>query len=148
MGSLASALRTVAHALQPAPRVYVDANVPASVVRMMRRELGWDVLFVVEDDNLRRAADRVHFTRALELGRTLVTLDRDFADPARFPPALGPGVLVCSVPDDRWLRRCLRHLDRDVLRRPASDGLPLRGQTLLVTPDSCAPPPAAPTARR
>jgi hypothetical protein len=115
---------------------------------MMRRELGWDVLFVVEDDTLRRAADRVHFARALELGRTLVTLDRDFADPVRFPPELGPGVLVCSVPDDRWLRRCLRHLDREVLRQPSNDGLPLRGRTLMVTPDLCTLSSTAPAARR
>ena len=37
--------------------------------------------------DLRRAPDASTISRALELGRTLITLDRDFCDDRRFPPA-------------------------------------------------------------
>ncbi len=134
MGTLASELRTIAHGLTTAPRVYVDANVPAGVVAAMRQDLGWDVLFVLEHDDLRRASDRAHFRRARELGRTLVTLDRDFCDPRRFPARLGPGVIICSAPDERILIRMLRHIDRDLLRATDAD-LPLEGRTVVLTPD-------------
>ena len=62
-----------------------ESPAPASS-SAMRHELGWDVLFVLEEPELRRASDRDHFGRALELGRTLITLDHDFFDDRRFPP--------------------------------------------------------------
>src|SRR5689334_23013560 len=111
MRTLASELRPVAAALTDSPRVYVDANVPVGIVDAMRRELEWDVLFVLEDPAIRRASDRDHFSRALDLGRTIVTLDRDFLDDRRFPLDLSPGLLVCSAPDERALLRILRHVD-------------------------------------
>ncbi len=98
MGTLASGLRPIAEELAGAPRVYVDANLPAGVVSAMRRELGWDVLFVLEHDDLRRAPDAEHYQRARDLGRTLITLDRDFLDDRRFPLSREPGRhrAVCS----------------------------------------------------
>ena len=36
------------------PRIYADANVPAGLVAYMRNSLGWDVLFVMEEEELRR----------------------------------------------------------------------------------------------
>ncbi len=86
----------------------------------MRRALRWDVLFVLEHDDLRRASDRDHFRRALDLGRTLITLDHDFFDNRRFPPALSPGVIVCASADERALVRMLDHVDRAWLRRPGA----------------------------
>tara|TARA_B100000809_G_scaffold237431_1_gene257250 strand:- start:975 stop:1199 length:225 start_codon:yes stop_codon:yes gene_type:complete len=53
------------------PRVYVDANVPAGVVGYMRRKLGWDVFFVMEHEDLRRAADEAHYQMFRQLHRTL-----------------------------------------------------------------------------
>src|SRR6476659_8448478 len=100
MGTLASELRPIAAEIAAAPRVYVDANVPIGLVALMRQALGWDVLFVLEHPDLRRAADREHFRLALEFGRTLITLDQDFVDDRRFPPANSPGVVICSAPDD------------------------------------------------
>jgi hypothetical protein len=134
MGTLASALRPIAGELADAPRVYVDANMPVGVVDFMRRQLRWDVLFVLEHDDLRRAPDREHFRRALELDRTLITLDRDFANQQRFPPEIGPGVIVCSAPDEPALLRLMRRIDRELLR--ATDGavMPLRGRTIQLTP--------------
>ena len=41
--------------------MYIDANVPVGLVRFMRRHLGWDVLFVMEHDELRRARDEEHY---------------------------------------------------------------------------------------
>ena len=62
MGTLASALGPHASRIAGQPRVYVDANVPAGLVTFMRRQLRWDVLYVIEDDDLRRA-----YRRELEL---------------------------------------------------------------------------------
>jgi len=135
MGTLASALRPIAEELAGAPRVYVDANMPAGVVAAMRRDLKWDVLFVLEHDDLRRAPDTEHFHRARDLGRTLITLDRDFADDRRFPPAVCAGVVVCSAPDEAGLVRLMRRIDRQTLRAAGAGPLPLRGRKIQVAPD-------------
>jgi hypothetical protein len=134
MGTLASALRPIAEDLAAAPRVYVDANMPAGVVLAMRRQLHWDVLFVLEHDDLRRASDRQHFDRAREYGRTLITLDRDFARDDRFPPAESAGVIVCSAPDETGLIRLMRQIDRDVFRAADAGTTPLRGRMLNLAP--------------
>jgi hypothetical protein len=100
----------------------------------MRQELGWDVLFVLEHDDLRRAPDVEHFRLALELGRTIVTLDRDFFDDQRFPLADSPGVVICSAPNEPGLAGLLRQLDRTLLRPTPPADLPLRGRKLEMTP--------------
>jgi hypothetical protein len=135
MGTLASELRPIAEELSGAPRVYVDANMPAGVVSFMRRDLGWDVLFVMEHDDLRRAADLVHYQRALEFGRTLFTLDRDFQNDKRFPPADSPGVVILSAPDEAGLIRLLQPLDRDVMRAPNAPAMPFRGRKVGLAPE-------------
>ena len=129
MRTLASELQPIAADLSSAPRVYVDANVPAGVVAFMRHELRWDVLFVLEHPDLRRARDLEHFHRALDFGRTIVTLDRDFCDDRRFPPEHSPGVIVCWAPDEAGLMRVLREIDRTLLR-PVTGPLPLRGRKI------------------
>jgi len=134
MGTLASALRPIAGELADAPRVYVDANMPAGVVDAMRHTLRWDVLFVLEHDDLRRASDREHFQRALDFGRTLITLDRDFTNSVRFPPDLSPGVVVCWAPDEISLLRLMRRIDREWFRADGAGAMPLRGRTIVVTP--------------
>jgi predicted nuclease of predicted toxin-antitoxin system len=133
MGTLASELRPIVAELTDCPRVYVDANVPLGVVSAMRQQCHWDVLFVLEHDDLRRAADAEHFRRALDLGRTLITLDHDFFDDRRFPLESSPGVVICSAPDETALIRLLHHLDRHVLRA-GSEALPLRGRKMEMTP--------------
>jgi len=104
--------------------VYVDANLPTGIVGAMRQTFGWDVFFVLEHDDLRRAPDREHFVRARDQGRTLITLDRDFLDARRYPPDASGGVIVCSAPGERELLMLLARLDREVLR--AGDGSPAR----------------------
>jgi hypothetical protein len=133
MGSLASELVPLASRLSNAPRIYADANLPRGIVAAMRASLGWDVLFVLEHDDLRRAPDREHFSRAREQGRTLITLDRDFLDEKRFPADLSGGVVVCSAPGEPELLLLLARLDRELFRAvPAAPpaGLPLAGRTL------------------
>lgn len=143
MGTIASELAPHADRLTPQPRVYADANVPAGLVSYLRNVLAWDVLFVLEVDDLRRASDRTHFQVARQLRRTLLTLDRDYLDDRRFPPLEGSGVLVVSAPNERELRRLLTRLDRGLFRaepdprrvvdphtRDAADATPLAGGPL------------------
>ena len=129
MGTLASELAP--HAAQSLePRVYADANIPSGVVGYMRTRLGWDVLFVIEHEDLRRARDIEHYRLARQLGRTLITLDRDYEDDRSFPPGEGAGVIVFSVPDERWLCRLLRRADREIFRAVGASPLPLQGRKL------------------
>ena len=58
----------------------------------MRTTLAWDVLFVIEHDDLRRARDGEHYRLARQLRRTLITLDRDYLDDRKFPPERSGGV--------------------------------------------------------
>ena len=116
MGTLWSELGPLADVATPGPRVYVDANIPAGIVAYMRASLGWDVLFVIEQPDLRRARDDEHFRLARQLRRTLVTLDRDYLDDKRFPPQQSAGVLVLAGPDSRALEALLRRLDHGMFR--------------------------------
>lgn len=137
MGTLASELAAHADRISERPRLYADANVPAGLIGFMRERLGWDVLCVIEDADLRRATDLKHYHLARQLRRTLVTLDRDYLDDRRFPPAESGGVLVLWAPDDRAYRRLLRRLDAAFFHAgaPASEALPLLGRKLHVQTD-------------
>jgi hypothetical protein len=90
---------------------------------------------VLEEPDWRRASDRDHYGRALELGRTLITLDQDFFDNRRFPPDSSPGVLICFAPDETGLVRILRHVDRAIFRPAGPAVLPLRGRKMQLTMD-------------
>jgi hypothetical protein len=125
MGTLASELGPLVEQVADQPRVYADANLPLGVVAFMREKLGWDVLFVLEHEDLRRARDIEHFRLARQLGRTLVTLDRDYLDDRMFPAEEGAGVIVFCVPDERWLRRLLTRMDRELFRAADARPLPL-----------------------
>jgi hypothetical protein len=125
MGTLSSELGPLVEESATQPRVYADANMPSGVVAYMREKLGWDVLFVIEHDDLRRARDIEHYRLARQLGRTLVTLDRDYLDDRTFPPDEGAGVIVFCAPDERWLRRLLARMDRELFRGADPRPLPL-----------------------
>jgi hypothetical protein len=130
MGTLSSELNPLAARLTARPRIYADANMPSGAVAFMRGELRWDVLFVIEHDDLRRARDIEHYRLARQLGRTIVTLDRDYIDDRRFPPAEGAGVIVFWAPDEPRLRRLLRRADRTLFRAESAGALPLEGRKL------------------
>ncbi len=127
MGTLWSELGPVADGVTDRPRVYADANVPAVLVAFMRETLKWDVLWVMDQPDLRRARDIEHYRLARQLRRTLVTLDRDYLDDRKFPPAEGSGVLVIAAPDERGLAALLKRLDTHLF---ASGILPLDGRKL------------------
>jgi hypothetical protein len=155
MKTLASELGPHAERLAGQPRVYVDANMPAGVVAFMRAELAWDVLFVMEHDDLRRAPDADHYRLARQLRRTLITLDRDYLDDRRFPLEESGGVLVLQAPEERGLAAIVKRIDREVFRSAADtmnvDGsvipLPLERRKLHLHVDwaglSSAAPPAS-----
>jgi hypothetical protein len=137
MRTLSTELAPHAAELSPRPRIYADANVPAGLVAHMRQSLGWDVLFVMEDDDLRRASDQRHYQLAHQLRRTLITMDRDYLDDRRFPPVEGSGVLVIQAPDHRQLMGLLGRVNEQVFGRAGAErlALPLAGQKLHVQTD-------------
>ena len=136
MGTLWSELAPLADQHAEGPRVYADANVPAGVVSFMRLSLGWDVLFVIEHSDLRRAHDIEHYRLARQLSRTLITMDRDYLDDHEFPPTETAGVLVLSAPDERGLESLLARVDHELFRgNGALVALPLRGAKLQVFPE-------------
>lgn len=137
MGTLSTELGAALAHTPGRPRVYADANMPARSIAFMRADLGWDVFFVMEHDDLRRASDTHHFALARQMHRTLVTLDHDYNDDRRFPPSHSGGVIVFSAPDERALLKLLRRVDTAVLRGPGAPraGLPLDGRKLQVDVD-------------
>src|SRR5581483_238563 len=132
MGTLSSELASHAERLTARPRIYADANVPAGIVAHMRNDLGWDVLFVLEDPDLRRAPDVRHYQLAQQLRRTLVTMDRDYLDDPRFPMSESGGVIVIQAPDERELATLLGRVDRLLVQTSAQ---PLEGQKLQINTD-------------
>jgi hypothetical protein len=130
MGTLSSELNSHAARIAQEPRIYADANIPIGVVEFMRTRLHWDVFFVLEHDDLRRARDTEHYRLARQLGRTLVTLDRDYIDDRTFPPQEGAGVIVFWAPDEQRLRSLLKKADRKVFRAEGASPLPLEGRKL------------------
>jgi hypothetical protein len=138
MGTLSTELGPHAERLTPRPRIYADANVPAGLVEHMRTRLRWDVLFVIEADDLRRAPDVKHYQLAQQLRRTLVTMDRDYLDDRRFPLGESGGVLVINAPDERQLSALLDRIDRTIFRGDDKDEgspLPLAGRKLQLNTD-------------
>ena len=138
MGTLSSELASHAERLTARPRIYADANVPAGIVAHMRLRLQWDVLFVLEDNELRRAPDVRHYQLAQQLRRTLVTMDRDYLDDRRFPPDSSGGVLIIQAPDERQLSALLDRVDRTLFH--AADAAepiaqPLVGRKLQINTD-------------
>jgi hypothetical protein len=127
MGTLSSELSAHAARIAGQPRLYVDANIPAGLVAFMRTRLQWDVLFVIEHDELRRARDGQHYRLARDWGRTLLTFDRDYLDDQKFPPNESGGVVVLTAPTDAGYEGLLVRLD-EVLRTEAE--LPLEGRKL------------------
>ena len=137
MGTLSTELGAALSQAASRPRIYADANMPAPSVAFMRADLAWDVFFVMEHADLRRARDTHHYTLARQMHRTLVTLDRDYIDDRRFPPRHGGGVIVFSAPDHRALLHLLRRVDAVLLRSHGASRavLPLEGRKLQVDLD-------------
>lgn len=131
MGTLSSELSPLVAEKASGPRVYADANMPYGIVTFMRTQLRWDVFFVLEHEDLRRARDIEHYRLARQLGRTLLTQDRDYIDDDGFPPAEGAGVIVLSAPDEPRMRLLLADVDQTVFRADGAGPLPLAGRKVL-----------------
>jgi hypothetical protein len=108
----------------------------------MRTSLSWDVLFVLEHDDLRRARDGEHYRLARQLRRTLITLDRDYLNDRKFPLERSGGVVVLMAPTQGGFIHLLKRLDREVLRvvtapwpEHSDEPLPLQGRKLHVHVD-------------
>src|SRR5258707_3336150 len=104
----------------------------------MRLRLHWDVLFVLEQADLRRAPDVKHYQLAQQLRRTLVTMDRDYLDDRRFPPDSSGGVLIIQAPDEAQPSALLDRVDRALFHAdggadPISQ--PLVGRKLQINTD-------------
>lgn len=141
MGTFASELGPHAGRIAGQPRIYVDANVPAGLVAFMRARLRWDVFFVLEHDDLRRASDGDHYRLARQLQRTLITLDRDYLDDRKFPPGESGGVLVLTAPQESGYVALLTRLDLELFRvEPVERPLPLEGRKLHVHVDWSSDP--------
>jgi hypothetical protein len=139
MGTLATELGRFATEFSEVPRIYADANIPFGAVSFMRSRLKWDVLYVLEHEELRRASDTVHYRLARQLRRTLVTLDRDFEDDRRFPPEESGGVIVCEAPDQRALQKLLRRVDRTLFFDRDTGTPPLAGRKVRCHPGEWSP---------
>jgi uncharacterized protein DUF5615 len=137
VGTLSEELAPHAERLSPQPRIYADANVPAGLVAHMRSRLHWDVLFVIEQAELRRASDLKHYQLAQQLRRTLVTMDRDYLDDRRFPPGSSGGVLIIQAPDETQLTALLDRVDRALFHADEGERVaqPLVGRKLQVNTD-------------
>jgi predicted nuclease of predicted toxin-antitoxin system len=75
----------------------------------------------VRDEQMSGASDDEVFAAAAAEDRCLVTLDLDFSDPLRFPPAAGTIVLRVPVPSISMIRRLLQQAITH-----AADELPTR----------------------
>jgi len=145
MGTLASELGPHVERASTQPRIYVDANMPARLVAFMRDDLRWDVLFVIEHDDLRRARDGEHYRLARQLRRTLITLDRDYLDDRKFPLDESGGVIVLMAPEDKGYLKLLKRLDAEIFRAALANGSdrsehpPLEGRKLHVHVDWSGP---------
>jgi hypothetical protein len=128
MGTLSSEFHALVTGSARVPRIYADANMPNGIVSFMRSRLRWDVLFVLEHPDLRRARDIEHYRLARQMARTLVTQDRDYIDDRLFPPAEGAGVIVFTAPDERRLCTLVKQADRTVFRADGAPALPLEGR--------------------
>jgi len=79
-----------------------------------------------------------HYQLALQLRRTLITMDRDYLDDRRFPPDESGGVLVIHAPDERQLSSLLDRIDRMLFHAEDAEepiALPLLGRKLQANSD-------------
>ena len=73
----------------------LDENIGQSGATLLRQD-GHDVR-TVREQGLAGAADEVVFHACVSEHRTLITLDRDFAQVPRFPPGQSAGIVVLEL---------------------------------------------------
>ncbi len=81
--------------------LYADENFPLRVIEELRR-LGLDVLTVFEDGRANQSiSDPVILTRATELGRSILTLNRLDFKRLHFQMPQHSGIIICTEDPDR-----------------------------------------------
>jgi len=73
----------------------LDENIGRRGLELMR-SAGHDVM-TVREQNLQGSSDDALFVVCKDEMRVLVTLDHDFGQVLRFPPATGPGVVIIEI---------------------------------------------------
>ncbi len=76
-------------------RLKLDENLGLRWAELLRHA-GHDV-DTVHEESRQGATDDVVLAAAAQASRALVTLDLDFSNPSRFPPAATPGIAVLRV---------------------------------------------------
>lgn len=111
-------------------RLKLDENLGKACAAVLSRA-GHDVSTVFEQ-GMTSASDEVVLGTCRHEERGLVTLDLDFANPLRYPPAENEGIVVIRLP-----RRCSRaHLEAAVTT--LAEGLvrsPIKGRLWIVQPE-------------
>ena len=110
-------------------RLKVDENIGATGVDFLR-QAGHDTMTVREQD-LAGAADEIVFEAWVAEGRTLITLDRDFAQVPRFPPKGTGGIVVLELGGPASLRLLQSRLS-DFLGFAATR--PVAGELWIIEP--------------
>lgn len=108
--------------------VKLDENLGAQLL-LRAREAGLDAESV-RTERLAGAADDVLFAHTRSEGRTLITLDLDFSNPLRFPPAGGPGTIVLRAHRPSHVE--IAGLFEEALTRLGSEAI--RGRIWIVEP--------------
>lgn len=103
--------------------VKLDENVPDGVAALLR-VAGHDVA-LARDQQLAGANDERLLAVASSEGRTLVTLDRDFTNILRHPPATTAGIVVIRLQDQTLprIRRVAKTLAARLTQEPAAGRL-------------------------
>ena len=109
--------------------IKTDENIGNSGIELLRRA-GHDVT-TVREQALGGAADELVYRACAAENRTLVTLDRDFGQVQRFPPAQAAGIVFIELGGPATLRALLGRL-RDFLALAATE--PVSGRLWIVEP--------------
>ncbi|MCX6053526.1 MAG: DUF5615 family PIN-like protein [Chloroflexi bacterium] len=73
----------------------VDENLPVDVCQLLQ-QTGYDCMSV-HDQKMTGATDDILLTVCQSEGRIMLTLDLDFCDIRRYPPASYPGIIILRL---------------------------------------------------
>ena len=89
-------------------RLKTDENIGRRAVELLRAA-GHDVM-TVREQNLAGKPDQAIFHACCAERRTLITLDRDFGEPLRFPAEFSAGVVILELGGPASLRQIVNRI--------------------------------------